>query len=51
MTGLRFVTAENTVFPDGKHYVTIFMVGEAEEVSAVMARVRSVCAVWRTQVG
>lgn len=27
-----FVTAENTVFPDGKHYVTIFVLATAPEV-------------------
>lgn len=28
----QFATAENSVFPDGKHYVTIFVLAAAPEV-------------------
>lgn len=30
-----FATAENSVFPDGKHYVTIFVLAAAPEVGAL----------------
>jgi hypothetical protein len=30
--GAAFVTAESTVFPDAKHYVTIFVLATAPEV-------------------
>lgn len=32
MQGAAFATAENSVFPDGKHYVTIFVQATAPEV-------------------
>lgn len=36
-----FATAENSVFPDGKHYVTIFVLATAQEVRAAAASLAS----------
>lgn len=42
--GAAFATAENSVFPNGKHYVTIFVLATAQEVRAVAASLASRCA-------
>lgn len=37
VSDVSFATAENTVFPEGKHYVTIFMLAQAPMVCTMSA--------------